>query len=147
MQVFRYQRSLSTALIYSFLLCRNEFTRLLQQLFQFVDSVFERLSFRFNAFLADFHGHLILAACARFPRVGLIAETCTAGSAKYFKFNIKRWHNKWMLATAGSCLFGLFGVQRPPRQILVVRLSIHLNVTRSDASGMGGIGQSRSNAL
>jgi hypothetical protein len=26
--------------------------------------------------------------------------------------------NKWMLATAGSCLFGLFGVQRPPRQIL-----------------------------
>lgn len=26
-----------------------------------------------------------------------------------------------MLATAGSCLFGLFGVQRPPRQILVVR--------------------------
>jgi len=47
-----------------------------------------------------------------------------------------------MLATAGSCLFGLFGVQRPPRQILVVRLSIHLNVTRSDASGMGGIGQS-----
>ena len=29
--------------------------------------------------------------------------------------------NKWMLATAGSCLSGLFGVQRPPRQILVVR--------------------------
>ena len=28
--------------------------------------------------------------------------------------------NKWMLATAGRCLFGLFGVQRPPRQILVV---------------------------
>jgi hypothetical protein len=28
--------------------------------------------------------------------------------------------NKWMLATAGSCLFGLFGVLRPPRQILVV---------------------------
>lgn len=27
-----------------------------------------------------------------------------------------------MLATAGSCLFGLFGVQRPPRQILVVLL-------------------------
>jgi len=26
-----------------------------------------------------------------------------------------------MLATAGSCLFGLFRVQRPPRQILVVR--------------------------
>jgi len=28
--------------------------------------------------------------------------------------------NKRILATAGSCLFGLFGVQRPPRQILVV---------------------------
>jgi hypothetical protein len=27
--------------------------------------------------------------------------------------------NKWMLATAGSCLLGLLGVQRPPRQILV----------------------------
>lgn len=26
-----------------------------------------------------------------------------------------------MLATAGSCLFGLFRVLRPPRQILVVR--------------------------
>lgn len=29
--------------------------------------------------------------------------------------------NKWMLATVGSYLFGLFGVQRPPRQIHVVR--------------------------
>jgi len=28
-----------------------------------------------------------------------------------------------MLATAGSCLFGLFGALRPPRQILVVRLN------------------------
>lgn len=36
-----------------------------------------------------------------------------------------RMSNKWMLATAWSCLFGFFGVQRPPRQILVVLVRNH----------------------
>ena len=35
-----------------------------------------------------------------------------------------------MLATAGSCLFGLFGVQRPPRQILVVRITHEVTFQR-----------------
>jgi hypothetical protein len=41
--------------------------------------------------------------------------------------------NKWMLATAGSRLFGLFGVQRPPRQILVVRPEFETYTSKLDA--------------
>jgi hypothetical protein len=75
---------------------------------QFFDAFAERRFRLVDAVLADFHCHLILAACARFPCVGLVAETRAAGSTKHFKFNVKRGHNKSVLATAGSCLFGLF---------------------------------------
>lgn len=61
--------------------------------FQFFDPFAERRFCFLDAVLADFHGYLILAACARFPRVRLIAETRTAGSTKHFKFNVKRGHN------------------------------------------------------